>query len=258
MSVRVKVMTFNIRVRVKNDGDNFQDNRKEKILSVIRSEAPDLIGFQEVQDLSMEWLAKELSEYTFLGYGRDAGYCGEFSPIAFRTDRFSLLGFDQRWLSFADRTPASRIEGLDQSHCPRIYTHADLLVKGTTKPFSFYNIHTDHQGALARIAECTLLLNDVAHGAYPFVMTGDFNACPDEAAITMITGSREVLGTVDLTAELGGTFHGFGKREPIKIDYIFSNLEADVKETYAIPDDDACGCYYSDHNAICAFVTVAD
>lgn len=258
MSVEMKIMSFNIRVRVERDGANCQDFRREKLISVIRKEAPDVIGFQEVQDASLKWLSEALPEYTFLGYGRDLHYSGEFVPIAFRTDRFALLGFDQKWLSFAERTPASRINGLDQSACPRIYTRAELVAYGMTKPFSVYNIHTDHAGALARVAECTLLLHDIAANEHPFVLTGDFNACPDEAAITMITGTKELLGMVDVSASLGGTFHGFGQCDPIKIDYIFTNLPADPARCYAVADDDSCGYYYSDHNAVCAYVTIEE
>ncbi|MBQ5893261.1 MAG: endonuclease/exonuclease/phosphatase family protein [Clostridia bacterium] len=258
MSVEMKIMSFNIRVRVERDGANCQDFRREKLISVIRKEAPDVIGFQEVQDASLKWLSEALPEYTFLGYGRDQHYSGEFVPIAFRTDRFALLGFDQKWLSFSERKPASLIKGLDQNLWPRVYAHADLLLRGTHTPFSFYNVHTDHQGPLVRLAECTLLLHDAATHGLPFVMTGDFNACPDEPSITMITGTNEELGTQDLTANLAPTFHGFGKVEKIKIDYIFSNLPADPARSYAVPDDDSCGCYYSDHNAVCAYVTIEE
>lgn len=258
MSAEVKMMSFNIRIRVERDGANCLDNRREKLIAVIRNEAPDVIGFQEVQDASLKWLSEALPEYTFLGYGRDEGYRGEFAPIAFRSDRFALLGFDQKWLSFAERTPASRINGLDQSACPRIYTRADLVAYGMAKPFSVYNIHTDHAGALARLAECTLLLHDAATHGLPFVMTGDFNARPDEPCMVMIRETNEELGTQDLTANLAPTFHGFSEVGRSKIDYIFSNLPADPARSYAVPDDDSCGCYYSDHNALCAYVTIEE
>ena len=258
MSVEVKIMSFNIRIRMERDGANCLDNRREKLIAVIRNEAPDVIGFQEVQDASLKWLSEALPEYTFLGYGRGEHYRGEFAPIAFRTERFALLGFDQKWLSFSERKPASVIKGLDQSVCPRVYTHADLLLRGTHTPFSFYNVHTDNQGPLVRLAECTLLLRDAATHGLPFVMTGDFNACPDEPCMVMIKETNEELGTQDLTANLAPTFHGFGQCDPIKIDYIFTNLPADPARCYAVADDDSCGCYYSDHNAVCAYVTIEE
>ncbi|MBQ1230157.1 MAG: endonuclease, partial [Clostridia bacterium] len=74
MSVEMKIMSFNIRVRVEHDGANCLDFRREKLISVIRKEAPDVIGFQEVQDASLKWLSEALPEYTFLGYGRDQHY----------------------------------------------------------------------------------------------------------------------------------------------------------------------------------------
>ena len=41
--MKLKIMTFNLRVRVESDGVNCFDNRREKIFSVIDSEKPDLI-----------------------------------------------------------------------------------------------------------------------------------------------------------------------------------------------------------------------
>ena len=52
---KLKVMTFNIRVEADIDGINNLVNRREKILNTIATEAPDLIGFQEVRDGTRAW-----------------------------------------------------------------------------------------------------------------------------------------------------------------------------------------------------------
>ena len=251
MSATIKVMSFNIRVRANIDGNNFQDCRKDKILETIRREQPDLIGFQEVQDVSFAWLRDALPEYYILGHGRDVGYKGEFAPIAYRKDAFSLHSFGEKWLSLHEEVPQSRLEGLDQSNCARVYCYAELIHKDCDTPFAFYNIHTDHRGVTSRTVECALLLRHVHELGRPYVLTGDFNALPESECIQLILAD----GARDLCAEAGGTFHGFGTREiPSKIDYIFTDMDGNVEDAYLVADDDSCGCYYSDHNAICAYV----
>ena len=253
--MRLKVMTFNLRVRVESDGANCFDNRREKIVSLIEGERPDVIGFQEATEGMTDFLKERLTDYTFVGYGRNESYRGEGVPIAFRKDRFALGGFSQEWLSFTPQKPASRLMGLDQSACPRVFAYADLICAENGKLFTFYNIHTDHMGTYARVVECAFLLRTISERGGVYAVTGDFNALPDSPEITMIRETRDALGTVDATEGIKGSFHGFkGDVGEHKIDYIFTNLPTDPAESYAIPDDDTCGCYYSDHNALCAWV----
>ena len=91
-------------------------------------------------------------------------------------------------------------------------------------------------------------------------MTGDFNALPGEEAIQLLLDPKQTLGTVDATSLVDGSFHGFSmdrirENNLSKIDYVFTNLNTDPILSYAVADDDACGYFYSDHNAICAFVS---
>lgn len=258
MSVKIKVMTFNLRVPAEVDGNNHFKFRRDKIIDIIRAEAPDVIGFQEATDASLDLLKERLSDYYVVGHGRDARYHGEGIPIAFRKDVFSLCGFRQEWLSLTPHKPSTTLKGLDQSKCPRVYACAELIHKESEVPFAFYNVHSDHRGELAKVVESTLLLRDIAASPYKFVLTGDFNARPDSTSIGQILATADALGTQDLTANLPDSFHGFGRENftPVKIDYIFSNLPASAEESYAVADDDSCGHYYSDHNALCAFVEI--
>lgn len=257
MAIKIKVMTFNLRVRVEADKNNCFDFRKEKILRVIREEAPDLIGFQEANDMMRQWLLENLTDYYVLGHGRDAAYHGESVPIAYRKDTFSLHSFRQEWLSVTPNLPGSVLGGLDQSKFPRVYACAELLHKDADEPISFFNVHTDHSGDMARIAEATILCRELAKSPYRFVITGDFNAYPNELSINMIRSTADQLGTVDATQHIVGSFHNFyGDVKECKIDYIFTNLACDPKQSYAVPDDDSCGHYYSDHNALCSFVEI--
>ncbi|MBE6602155.1 MAG: hypothetical protein E7637_06620 [Ruminococcaceae bacterium] len=257
MAIKLKIMTFNLRVRSERDGINIFDNRRDKILDVIRREEPDVIGFQEATDLMSDWLKEVLTDYYVLGHGRGKNYHGEGTPIAYRKDRFDLHGFSEKWMSFAPDVPASCFTGLDQSSCPRVLVCAELIHKDASRPFAFFNIHTDHRGEQARVAECVLLAQKLIETPYPFVVTGDFNALPDSASIQMLLSTNEQTGIVDATSKIVGSFHGFrGDVANHKIDYIFTNMENDPDSAYAVLDDDGDGCYYSDHNALCAVVTL--
>ena len=256
MSAKLKVFTFNLRINNKGDGINMFDNRTDRILECINTYKPDLIGFQEGNAHMRAFLRDHLEDYTVVGCGREKDYHGESAAIAFKKDAFELISLDTFWLSAQPHVPGSRYGG-DQSSCPRVCTSAFLKHNDCEKPFWFYNTHLDHQGKTARLLGSVQLMQYLSEKPYKFVLTGDFNARPDTASIRMICNTAEQLGTVDATQHIKGTFHGFrGDCEDRKIDYIFTNLAVDPTQSYDIPDDDSCGHYYSDHHAVCAFVTL--
>ncbi len=254
---KIKVMSFNLRIRVIADGKNFFDYRKKKILDMIGRERPDLIGFQEADDVMSDWLTENLSEYAVIGHGRESDYRGEGMYIAYRKDRFRLHAYRTEALSLFPKRAGSRLDTTDQSKYPRAYACAELICKENHRLLGFYNIHTDHKGEEARLLECAFLMRDVADRACPFVITGDFNDYPDSKPIKLVLSTADLLGTTDATANIKGSFHGFkGEVGTNKIDYIFTNLSVDPVQSYAVADDDSEGCYYSDHNALCAFLTL--
>lgn len=250
-----KVMTFNLRVRTRHDGENIFDAREPRILEVIRGEQPDLIGFQEANDYMTEFLQKNLHEYYFLGHGRGADYHGEAPLIAYRWDRFMLHAFEEEMLSLTPDVPGTRINGINQSVYPRAFACAELIDRESNRMFAFANVHTDHVDRTVVFAECTMLMQHLGRKTVPFVLTGDFNATPDTLAIRMIRSSEKTMGTVDLTEGISTSFHNYGRlEEDCKIDYIFSNLPADASESYAVPNPP--DGFYSDHYALCATVEI--
>jgi len=46
-SAALRVMSFNIRYGTANDGEDHWDKRKDFLVDVVRSEAPDVMGVQE-------------------------------------------------------------------------------------------------------------------------------------------------------------------------------------------------------------------
>lgn len=252
---KIKVMSFNLRYENEWDGINAFENRKPYILEVIREEAPDLIGFQEGTDNMRAWLGRELTEYVTLGIGRYADYHGEGTLIAFRRDRFEILSHRTVWLSPTPSVPASRYTNSDQSSCPRVYSETRLVAKDCHRIIRLLNIHTDHEGAFARMLEVKQMLTDMGDAEDDvLIFTGDFNALPDAPEIRYMTEGVPALGLKDASAELAPTFHGFGKGEKVKIDYIFTNVT--YQDSKQIHKDPIRGVYVSDHDPICTTLLV--
>jgi len=257
MSKKIKVCSFNLRVAVSADGINCFWGRTERIKKVIADESFDIIGFQEVNDEMRYWLRDTLSDYILVGCGRGEKYKGEATVVAYKKNSFELVKLDNFWLSATPDVPGSRY-GEDQSRCPRITTAVLLKHNEADTVFGFINTHLDHQGSTARLLGSVQLLQYISELNTPCILTGDFNATPDSREIQVIT-ENEICGLVDLTAGLGGTFHGFGKypiEKMSKIDYIFTNMKADANEAYAIEDQPVEGVYISDHRPVCAFVEI--
>ncbi|MBR2354186.1 MAG: endonuclease/exonuclease/phosphatase family protein [Clostridia bacterium] len=252
--MNIKVMTFNLRVPAESDGVNYFPNRKERILSCIAKEDPDLIGFQEASDEGRALLRDALSDrYVLLGCGRQKGYRGESTPIAYRKDLFELVNLSTRFLSDTPTVPGSRYANSDQSVCPRLFVHAELSAEGGAGTVHFINTHLDHKGRESRFLGMKQIL-DYAEGMEgPVILTGDMNARPDEACISL----AKERGLSDTTEEILHTFHGFGKfteEEKYKIDYIFTN--APFEKARRVDDEPVDGVYISDHHTVVATVEI--
>ncbi len=245
----LKIMTFNLRVDNPGDGINSFTNRFDRVMDTILRESPDIIGFQEVTDGMRTRLRDCIPGYTVQGCGRQADYHGESMLIAYRTADVELISLENVWLSYTPTVPGSTFGG-DQSPCPRMFTAAEIKHDRVREPFWFINTHLDHWGATARLLGAAQLAQYISTRAGHIILVGDFNATPDTPEIRLLS---ERL--TDTTAALGGTFHEFGRLLPdktVKIDYIFADIPA--TRAYAVEDVPVDGQYYSDHNAVCAYI----
>lgn len=246
-SIRVSVMSFNMRNSSARDGINAFENRKPRISETLNGYSPDLVGFQEITPVMREWLVETFPQYYMVGAGRNADYSGESSLVAFKKDLFDLISCDTIMLSPTPHVMGSRYEGAGQSICPRAYTRALLKHRNACEPFYVYNVHTDHLGSLARFLSSQQLLGDIASHNLNFFLTGDFNAKPDSDEIKVLT-ANSVRKIIDVSENMGRTFHDYGqKEEPVKIDYIFSDPRNTVVDCHVIEDTPVNGVYISDH-----------
>lgn len=172
----IRAMTFNIRLDLASDGADAWPHRAPLVIALIGHEAPDVLGMQEVLLHQKRELEAALPGYTLLGAGRDDGReAGEFSPLAYRRERFEALQSGTFWLSPTPEVPGP---GWDAA-LPRIATWAVLRDRVTGGSIRVLNTHFDHVGAEARANSAAQIVRWVAEGpgaGLPTIVMGDFNA----------------------------------------------------------------------------------
>lgn len=250
----MKIVTFNLRCPWEDpDGINGFINRVGRIVNKIRTEMPDVICFQEATEKNRDFLEDALAEYFFICNQRNSNFDGEGLMTAINKKTVSILGLDFFWLSDSPYTPGSRFE--IQSDFPRICQSLILRSRSNGKIFRIYNNHLDHESDTARISGIKLVFKKIAEDLKklnaPFFILGDFNALPDSETINYCNNNT-ILKTVDITKEIGGTWHDFGRLEaPIKIDYIFTDTETAQREIkLKVWTDQSSGIFLSDHYPI--------
>lgn len=251
----MNVMSFNIRMDTPNDKENQWTYRKDLAANVIKFYDVDIFGAQEVLHHQLTDLLERLPGYTYVGVGREDGKTkGEYSPIFFKKDRFTVEDSGNFWL--AEDMNAIGKKGWDAA-CERVATWAILKDKVSGKKFFFLNTHLDHVGKIARHEGASLVLEQVKVKGknLPSIVTGDFNAAPEDEPIQVLTNasdSRHLTHTRTIAPLRYGpewTFHDYGripfdKRE--WIDYIF--VKGNIKVlSHGVLTETLNHLYPSDH-----------
>ena len=259
----LKVMTFNIRYDNPDDKLNNWKYRKEAVTKLIRAEKIDILGAQELLENQLKDITEKLPEYNSIGVGREDGIAkGEFSPIFYKKNKFTVIKSGYFWLS---ETPEMPSKGWDAA-CERIATWAQLKDKSTGKIIFVMNTHLDHVGTLARQKSVELLKKNTAllSEGLPQIIMGDFNADPESKVIKQMlvaTDSVELFNSKTVAKKVYGsawTFNGFGTiaiKDRQIIDYIFVNKAVSVRE-HSIAPEIANGKFSSDHSAVFIKVSI--
>src|SRR4051794_6479581 len=71
--VAVRVMSFNIRYDNPKDGEDRWEKRRDFLVDTVRAYRPDLLGMQEVLATQGDFIQEKLTDYGFVGAGRDDG-----------------------------------------------------------------------------------------------------------------------------------------------------------------------------------------
>ncbi|HKH63484.1 MAG TPA: endonuclease/exonuclease/phosphatase family protein [Flavitalea sp.] len=260
----LNVMTFNIRLNTPEDSLNAWPHRADKASSQILFHEVHILGVQEALHNQMEDLDRALTKYKYIGGGRDDGKeKGEYSAIFFDTTRLQMLQTQTFWLSQTPHVAGSK--GWDAA-ITRIVTWAKFRDRKTKKEFYVFNTHFDHMGQVARVESAKLLLkfaNQIA-GSMPYIVTGDFNANPEQEPIKILVNPKDPMHLTD-TKEISasphygppGTFNGFHSKEisDLPIDHIFIKHAITVLQ-HATLSQTWDGRFSSDHFPVFARVLI--
>ena len=106
----------------------------------------------------VEYLAKNLSNYEYIGVGRDDGkQKGEYTALFFDKTKFSVLEESTFWLS--DKSDMISV-GWDAS-MERICTYGLFEHNATGKSIWVFNTHFDHIGVIAREKSAELIISKI-------------------------------------------------------------------------------------------------
>jgi endonuclease/exonuclease/phosphatase family metal-dependent hydrolase len=197
-------------------------------LDLIRAQQCHVVGFQEVLANQRADLEAGLEGYLWLGSGRDADAGGEQCCLAIDPS-FEVLDSGTFWLCPTPDVPGS--VGWD-AQLTRICTWASLAKDGAR--FRVLNSHWDHQGVLARTESARMLCEHIEALDEPVLLMGDFNTAPDSKPIALLTGRLLDTYAHIHPNSLAGTFHGFGRTEGARIDYLLTSSEFLVIDSYIV------------------------
>jgi len=251
-----KVMTFNIRFGNSNapEGENTWPHRREMVMERIRVFDPDVLGLQEALRGQLDEIVGELPQYVAVGVGRKADGGGEYSSLLFRRARFDVLNSETFWLSDTPKEPGSMSWG---NQLPRICTWARLLDRQSSRRFTVFNTHWDHQSQASRERSGRLMADRVVTPSdprEPVIGMGDFNAGERNLALVPFAaaGLRDTFRDLHSDATEVGTFNAFqGRTDGEKIDAVF--VSRHWKTVAAVIDrTHRDGNYPSDHFPVTA------
>ena len=255
--MKLSVGTFNVRCDFSGDGEQRWEHRRERLLGIFHSWLPDVLGLQEPLKEQYDQICQSLTEYASVGVGRDDGReAGEFCPIFYRKERFDLVKSGTFWFSGQPTVPGTSDWG---SRHRRICTWAELTDRKSGRAFTVYNLHLDHESQHSREKSVELLLNRIHErgNTDPVIVTGDFNAEPENPALGLFANSPvPASALMSAPGAVSGTFHGFtGEVDGGPIDHIFVSSEWKVESARVIPGD-GLRPYPSDHLPVSATLSL--
>ena len=254
VSDEIKVISYNVRYNNPNDGKDIWENRRSTIVNLIKNENPDFLGLQEVNHAQLLFLNSNLSNYSFVGVGRDDGKTkGEYSPIFYNNNLFDLIKSDTFWLS---STPDKISVGWDAS-MERICTYAVFKSKTNKKNIWVFNTHFDHIGMEAREKSADLIISVINKLTEPedyVVLTGDFNLLDDSKPIMNLQSNfNDTNKNLEKTDKSYGTFNNFKLNfvSKSRVDYVFEKNFKLINSRHIIVKTPE-GRWASDHHPILA------
>ncbi len=243
-------MSYNIRYDNPKDGENWWEKRKDAVVGLINTYHPEIFGIQEGMHHQVQYLDSSLTQYNYIGVGRDDGKTkGEYSALFYDATKYKVSKKSTFWLS----EQSNKISvGWDAS-MERICTYGLFKHKESGNKIWVFNTHYDHIGVKAREMSSKLILSKIKKlnkAGYPVIFMGDLNSKPESNPIQTLTsklGDTFSLSTQEHEGPIG-TFNGFDPSTPLdnRIDYVFVK-GIPVTSHVHINDKRTDGFFISDH-----------
>lgn len=259
--MRLKVMTFN-----EADDQIMWVDKKGQVLDIINAYSPDLLGLQEVANITLKGVKEaEIYEnglaekgYGFFFIPTQGGAKGHFygTPIAYKKDRFKLIDSGVKWLS---DTPDVEFSKYPISAYERGFLYVVLEDLESGNRFVYVNSHLDYVDAANRLQVQRILeLTKDFHEKMPVFYTADWNMNPTQRGYE-IMGENGFVSTLDASgAEHTGTMVPDESGYSVPIDFCFVQKRY-LKEvhSYKVVNDHEYSMTASDHFAVVSDLTVS-
>jgi endonuclease/exonuclease/phosphatase family metal-dependent hydrolase len=249
----LQVVTFNLRVDTRVDGENRWDVRKDFAAAVVREMSPDILGTQEAMPQQARYLEEQLGGHARFGAGRHDGVNGEANALFLRKERFEPHDSGDFWLSETPGVPGSM--GWDAAYS-RLATWVVATDLAAGRRMLIVNTHLDNKGEVARLEGVRMLKRWIIERAVgmPVVLMGDFNCTENDPPVREMLRAEGGLGFVDAYRAVHPEVHAEeltlnkfqGLTVGLRIDFIFHTRELAARSAGIIRTARE-GRYPSDH-----------
>ncbi len=238
--------TYNVRVPCDPAPCDWE-SRRSRVCKIIRDNKFHIFGVQEAVPQQIDDLVADTG-FAYIGLGRDTFRKeGEHCCIFYDPVRIELLNGGTFSLSETPDVPGVRAW---DACCPRIATWGMFRDKLSGTAFFYYNTHLDHVGKVAQIKGIEQVVQHAKTNGngIPMVLGGDFNVLPDSETYRCAASLLKDSAKISETAPAGPatTFHNWGKRDDVYIDFIFVNDGIRIL-SHRIDDSLVDGDFPSDH-----------
>ncbi len=248
----LKVISYNIRMGVADDGENSWDARKPATIQMLNTLQPDIFGVQEAYDFQLSYINDNCPQYSCFGVGRDDGSDeGEHMSIFYNNTKFECVEWGNYWLS---ETPDVPSFGWDAA-CRRTATWALLRDKESGREFFYVNTHLDHVGVQARINGLALIVDRIADmnpDGIPMILTGDFNVEPDDVCLADLNTKMKSARDAAEVSDERPSYNGWGTDSAAVIDHIYYSGFSKCRSFRVVDESFADVKYISDHYPVVA------
>lgn len=245
------------------NGQPQTNGRRLRALAVIGANDPDLLGVQESILIQTDDLRSELSDYDYVGVGREDGVNqGEQNGIFYRRSRFTQRNSGHFWLSETPNAPGTTFATSFDSGNPRMVTWVMLNDLLTGSPLMVVNTHWSLNQS-ARQQSAALIRDRVFSlaGEIPMIVMGDLNTTETSPEFQLLRDGEnsddgllvDAYRQVHPPSNQERTFHNYsGGTLGSRIDHILFSDRDFVALDATIDRTTYNGLYTSDHYPVTA------